>query len=137
MPFNATATVVLPKAEIGSVTVNGGYLKELYKDVAVQNGDVIFEVESGTYEFIYTQEIAKGKNLHAETDIKILLADEEAKELILEYLPELNYMPDFLLNGSLESIMLNPFSKSNLAEFKELDAKLRVLGKSQHLEMEL
>jgi hypothetical protein len=42
-------------------------------------------------------------------------------------------MPEFLLNGSIESIMLTPFSKKTLAEYEELDAKLRVLGKSQHL----
>jgi alpha-L-rhamnosidase len=137
VPFNAAATVVLPNAVLDFVTVNGDALKERFKNADAQNGDVRFEVESGTYEFIYTQERAKGKNLNAEMNIKALLADEEAKKIIFEYLPELNFMPEFLLNGTLESIMLTPFSKSTLAEYEELDAKLRVLGKSQKLEIKL
>lgn len=137
VPFNATATVVLPDADIKTVKVNSGLLKDVYPDAVVQNGDIIFEVESGAYEFIYTQERAKGKNYNAEMDIKVLLADEKAKKMILEYLPELSFMPEFLLNGSLEAIMLTPFSKSTLAEYKELDAKLRALGRSQHLDIKI
>ena len=129
VPFNASATVVLPDADINTVTVNGSLLKDLYSDAVVQNGNINFEVECGTYEFVYTQKRANRKNFNAEMDVKVLLADEDARKIILECLPELNSMPEFLLNGSLEDFMLSPFSKSTLTEYKELDTKLRALAK--------
>ncbi|WP_168714384.1 alpha-L-rhamnosidase [Niallia nealsonii] len=133
VPFNTSATVVLPDADLNTVKVNGGMLKDVYPNAIVQGGNISFEVESGTYEFMYKQERTRGKNYHIEMDVKTLLADDEAKKIILEYMPELNYMPEFLLDGSLEEIMLTPFSKSNFVVLRKLDAKLRTIGKPESI----
>src|SRR5690625_3048624 len=96
VPFNATATVILPDATLDEVVVNGSLLKDKFPDAIVQNGNISFEVDSGAYEFVYTQESSKGRNYNVETELAVLVEDEEAKNIISEYFPHINHMPDFI-----------------------------------------
>lgn len=127
VPFNATATVILPDATLDEVIVNGSLLKNKFPDAMAQNGNISFEVDSGAYEFVYTQESSKGRNYHVETELAVLIEDEEAKSIISEYLPHINQMPDFILKGTADSVMRTPFSRGTTKEINELDARLRAI----------
>lgn len=53
IPFNATATVTLPDANLECVYVNGKLLSEKELDVKIDGNNVVIELESGVYKFEY------------------------------------------------------------------------------------
>lgn len=105
IPFNATASVVLPDADLHSVTVNGNALSSLGLAAKQDGTTVTLELAAGTWTFNYVPTKPYIRYYSSYTPIKDLLANEEVKEKIMPFLPE--RMRGFDLNNSFARRMMN------------------------------
>jgi alpha-L-rhamnosidase len=106
IPANTGATIILPEADLGSVTESGIPLFEVggVKEAVQHNRQVVVSVGSGRYRFRYTsQELAlvgnddsagnSGNSFERDHKIGWLLADRKAREILYRYMPELMHSP--------------------------------------------
>lgn len=94
VPFNTSATLILPDATTESIKVLSGQNVSRIN----QDGNVVFEIESGIWNFIYQPTTDYIKVFNRETTLKKLYDTPVVKEIILKEIPELNRIPGFLLH---------------------------------------
>ncbi|MCC8150251.1 MAG: glycoside hydrolase family 78 protein [Lachnospiraceae bacterium] len=85
-----------------------------------------FELAAGVWKFTRTA-VLVSKGYNGYTDLSVLLADEEARELILAHAPGLLHIPAELSGGSLKKQMLSVFSGYTGADYEKLIAALKNL----------
>jgi alpha-L-rhamnosidase len=128
VPFNATATVVLPNANSERIQVNGTGLKEIGLTVSQNNDDVYVEVSSGVWEFDYMPTKAYIKCYSTLSTLSELLSNEEAKKVLAEAVPQVSMLPQGLIGKvghlSLREVANKPFLPIPSEVLDELDGKL-------------
>jgi alpha-L-rhamnosidase len=132
IPFNATATLVLPDALVKSVRVNQQLLEETELSAYQMNENVQIELDSGVWEFSYTPTKAYVESYSTEFALSELLSNEEAKTILLEKVPQISKLPEDLIGKvghlSLKEVANKPFLPIPSEVLDELDG---MLGKVQ------
>lgn len=114
IPVNTRATIYLPNAMVEDISENGELLRMETEGVInikqVKNG-VEVKVGSGNYLFSYPAgELASvlGNQLSTSTPIAELIANEQARSVLEEYIP-----------GFIESVAWNQFGSASVSELAE------------------
>ncbi|MCD8217582.1 MAG: hypothetical protein LUD01_05985, partial [Clostridiales bacterium] len=120
-------------AHVTLQNICGDYLLLNGKAYHLQNLDkekktAEFLLQAGRYELICPLPGGMQKQYSRETDIHVLLADDAAREKILQYAPELIMMPPQMLQGSLGDTMVHVFSGRTYPELEQLEKELQTLG---------
>jgi alpha-L-rhamnosidase len=126
IPFNASATLVLPDAKLENVKVNGKTLKDTELKSNQSNKNVAVELTSGSYEFDYLPEVAYIKYYGIDVNLDELVANEEVKDIVGEKLPMIIAEDMLERSGhqSLRELSFMPFSPITNDLLEELDKKL-------------
>jgi len=127
IPFNVTATLLLPDAKLENVRLNEKLLKDSGLNANQSDRNVIIELISGSYEFNYLPEVPYIKYYNIDTNLGELVANEEVKKIIGEKLPMM--LDADMLEGnryqSLRELSFAPFSPVTNEILEELDNKLK------------
>jgi len=126
IPFNATATLVLPDARLENIKVNGESLKDSELKSIQSNKNVDVELTSGLYEFNYLPEVAYIKYYGIDVSLSELVGNEEVKNIVGEKLPMMIAEDMLERSGhqSLRELSFMPFSPITNDLLEELDKKL-------------
>ncbi|WP_462409553.1 glycoside hydrolase family 78 protein [Neobacillus sp. Marseille-QA0830] len=127
IPFNATATVVLPDAKLENVLLNGNTLKDAGIHVSQNGEQVQAELISGIWEFFYSPEAEYIKYCSTHIPLKDLLSNDEAKQVVTEKAPQALLPEEMLRNlghQSLRELSHMPFMPIPAEVMDELDLKL-------------
>ncbi|OOM81065.1 bacterial alpha-L-rhamnosidase [Clostridium puniceum] len=126
IPFNATATLVLPNAKLENVKVNGTLLKDTKLKPNQSDENVTAELTSGSYEFNYLPEIAYIKYYGTDVSLGELAANEEVKNIIDEKLPMMLAEDMLERSGhqSLRELSFMPFSPITKKILEDLEKAL-------------
>ncbi|MBU3099485.1 glycoside hydrolase family 78 protein [Clostridium sp. DSM 17811] len=128
IPFNATATLELPNAKLENVWVNGKPLKEANICASQCGKIVIADLTSGTWEFYYMPEEDYIKGYSTQMPMIEILANEEAKKVVIEYLPQIALLSSELLkkvgHESIRELSTKPFLIIASEILDKLDIKL-------------
>jgi len=126
IPFNSSATLVLPNAKLENVKVNGKSLKDTELKASQAYGNVTVELTSGLYEFNYVPEVAYVKYYSTQWSYEDLVNNEETKKAMVEVLPMM--LPDDMVgkvgNKSLRELSHMPFFPVASDILDKLDRKL-------------
>ncbi|MGG4141774.1 family 78 glycoside hydrolase catalytic domain [Paenibacillus algorifonticola] len=87
IPFHATATVLLPDANVSNVTINGIKLEESGVEGRQAGEAVSLLLDSGIYELSYVPSKPYKKTFSTRTIIDELLGVKEAKAILVEFVP--------------------------------------------------
>lgn len=88
IPFNATASLVLPHANVEDIKINGKPLTEIELSAKQDGENVCIELASGLWEFAYTPTKEYIRVYSINTPIGELYANLRTKEILEEYIPE-------------------------------------------------
>ncbi|MBN2047670.1 MAG: family 78 glycoside hydrolase catalytic domain [Anaerolineaceae bacterium] len=88
IPFNATATLRLPNAELDAVKLNGKALADSGLTAKACCSDVVVELTAGTWVFEYQPTFDYIHLFGLDTPIADLLRHPESREVLMPYLPE-------------------------------------------------
>lgn len=127
IPFNATASLTLPDANIEGVYVNGKLLNETQLDANANNENVCIELISGTYEFKYMPTKSYIKYYNTGMSLKELLANEEVKKVFVEEI-KVDISQD-MLDKSIRELAHLPFfnvSKEEMDKTDEIIGKIKI-----------
>ncbi|WP_335495277.1 glycoside hydrolase family 78 protein [Neobacillus drentensis] len=129
IPFNATATVELPDADMENVQVNRKSLSSLGV-IASQNGKKVqVELHSGTWEFEYMPEVEYIKYYSTHMPLSELASNDEVKSVLEETVPQAASLPREMLTNlghqSLRELSHMPFLPISVEILDELDLKLK------------
>ena len=134
VPFDAKAKLVLPDADLDTVTCNGQPLKESGLKASQEGSDVLVKLVSGKYDFVYMPTKAYLRVFSSYTPLLELITHEGAKAALLSVLPdELKPMLEHFSNGggfrggsmSLREMKNVPFIRVPLDFLDELDEALK------------
>ncbi|WP_459478944.1 alpha-L-rhamnosidase [Clostridium saccharoperbutylacetonicum] len=130
IPFNATATLVLPNANIEDIYVNGNLLKDTKLKAEKSNKDVCVELLSGKYEFKYMPTQAYIKYYSTNMSLLELLANNEVKEIFEKNFKAITMLPPGIIDecGGLSIREINGAPFFNVSE-EELTSIDKMLGK--------
>jgi len=128
IPFNATASLILPNSNIEDVYLNGKLLKETKLNTSNCNEDVCIELISGTYEFKYMPTESYIKYYNTGMSLNELLANDEVKKVFSEELKAVAMMPEDMVekmgDKSIRELAHLPFFPVAGEALDELDGKL-------------
>jgi alpha-L-rhamnosidase len=129
IPFNATASVELPDAKLENVLMNGSSLKATEVS-AGQNGEKVHvEINSGTWEFLYTPEVEYIKYCSTQMAVSELLSNDEVKNVLTETAPQVAALPQDMIaklgHQSLRELSHMPFLPISKEVLDELDIHLK------------
>ena len=126
IPFNASASLILPNAKLERVKVNEKLLKEIEIKSCQSNGNVAVELISGSYEFNYEPEESYIKYYNTEWSYEELVKNEETKKVLIETLPMM--LPELMIekvgDNSPRELSHMPFFNVSSEMLDELDKKL-------------
>ena len=131
IPFNASAALRLPDAELSGVTVNGKALTESGFEAKQHGSDVLVELYAGKWQFTYQPTCDYLIFISSKTPLGELLRNKKAVEIILPLLPErlrhtnpddLGHFAHSTLRDMLTSMMAEGLTEEIL---DQIDAKLR------------
>ncbi|WP_160720498.1 family 78 glycoside hydrolase catalytic domain [Bacillus sp. USDA818B3_A] len=128
IPFNATATVELPDADLDKVLLNGKSLRDV-EVTARQSGErVQVELHSGTWEFDYMPEAEYIKYYSTHLPFGELMGSDEVKAVLAETAPQAAALPEEMIanlgHQSLRELSHMPFLPISAEVLDELDVKL-------------
>ncbi len=130
IPFNVTATLILPDADLNSVAVNGRRLEESGLEI---NNDSI-ELLTGIYEFKYIPTKAYVRYYSTNMSLNELLANEEIKEILGKELKAAVMLPPYMVsamgNESIRALATKPFF--NVTE-EEMDRTDEIISKIKYV----
>jgi alpha-L-rhamnosidase len=131
IPFNSSASLILPDAKLEKVKVNGKLLKETDLKVSQSNEAVAIELTSGSYEFDYKPEVAYVKYYSTKWSYEELVKNEETKKVLVETLPMMLPEPMIEKVGDkspreLSHMPFFPVSADALDKADELLGKIKV-----------
>ncbi len=126
IPFNASATLILPDAKLERIKINGKLLKDTQIRAGQMDEKVVVELISGSYEVFYEPEISYIKYYSTNYSCEELMRNEETKKLLVENLPVM--LPEGLIeklgDKSLRELSHMPFFPVSSETLDELDIKL-------------
>jgi alpha-L-rhamnosidase len=129
IPFNTSATVELPDANLENVLLHGKPLKDAGVSVSQCGTKVTTELTSGTWEFLYTPEVEYIKRCSTEMPLIELLKNKKAKNVLEDKLPQLDGLLQDLIgkigHQTLREISHMPFLSISFEALDELDLKLK------------
>ncbi|MCR2806269.1 alpha-L-rhamnosidase [Paenibacillus soyae] len=130
IPFNATATVRLPRADAAAITLNGNSIAANGVSSLQMGEDFRLELDAGSYDIRYTPTRSYIKRFSTHTPLVELLYNAQAQTLIGSLLPhgmELN--PDTLgaSIGDASLRDLTAYYPMEASMLDELDAKLEAI----------
>lgn len=132
VPFNASATIVLPNAKLEKVKLNGKSLVETQLEANENNENVIVEVTTGCYEFNYIPEVSYIKYYDTNFSYNELAGNEVTKKVLVEVLPMM--LPEGLAQKlgdknprELSNFPFFPVSKEILDKLDEELRKIKVV----------
>ena len=130
IPFNATASVVLPDANLESVYLNGKLLSEKEFNVNIDKENLIIELGSGLWKFEYMPTKSYIKYYSSEMKLDELMSHEEAREIVLSNCVAARELGDGLAAKfsfkSLRELQELPFFNPTAEEMAKVD---ELLGK--------
>jgi alpha-L-rhamnosidase len=129
IPFNAIASVELPDAKLENILMNGSSLKDVEVS-AVQHGEKVHvEINSGTWEFLYTPEVEYIKYYSTQLVVSELLSNDEVKNVLTEAAPQVAALPQDMIaklgHQSLRELSHMPFLPISKEVLDELDIHLK------------
>lgn len=126
VPFNASASLILPKGKLENVKVNGKSLKEAELNASQSGENVAVELTSGSYEFYYVPEVAYVKYYSTNCSYNELVENEETKKLLSEELPMMlpHHMAEKVGFKSPRELCHMPFFHVSMECLDKLDEKL-------------
>lgn len=126
IPFNASASLVLPNAKLEKVKVDGKSLTETELASSQSNENVVVELTSDSYEFYYVPEVPYVKYYSTKWTYEELVKNEETKKALVETLPMMLPEPMILKVGDKSPRELShmPFFPVSSDVLDELDEKL-------------
>jgi alpha-L-rhamnosidase len=129
IPFNTTATVVLPDALVTEVSIDGNVLGESPFEAVQQGEEVVVSLTAGSYVITYMPTKSYILTYSSENSLRELLSHEEASKHLKELFPELLENP----------IVMNRFIDSPLRELRYFPpmAKLVTQAKLEQFDQEL
>ncbi|GKX65769.1 alpha-L-rhamnosidase [Inconstantimicrobium mannanitabidum] len=123
IPFNASASLILPNAKLENVKVNSKSLKETKLNASQSSENVIVELISGSYEFAYFPEVPYIKYYGVDVSLGELVSNQAVKNIIEEKLPMI--VTEDMLERSghqtLRELSFAPFSPVTNEILEELD----------------
>ena len=129
IPFNASASVVLPHANVENVRINGNLLGPTELDARQDDENVCLELVSGKWKFDYTPTKAYVKVYSTHTPIGDLLANLKTKEMLEKHIPEIANIPTGMVEqmgtATIRQIANNPFLKLSDDVLDSLDEALK------------
>jgi len=129
IPFNASASAVLPHANIEDVTINGQMLGDTALCAKQDRENVCLELVSGVWEIDYTPTKEYRKVYSTNTPIGELLANSKAKEILEKHIPEIAKIPPGMLDqmkmATLRQIAHNSYSNLSDNVLDGLDEALK------------
>ena len=128
IPFNATATVELPDTVLENVRLNERSLNK-GEIIAGQSGKKVqVELNSGTWEFFYTPEVAYLKYYSTHMPLSELLGNDEVKNILADTVPQTAAFPQDMITNighqSLRELSHMPFLPISAEVLDELDVML-------------
>lgn len=131
VPFNATATIKLPRAVVDQVMMNGITLSDTGLIVVQVEDEVIIEVVSGTYDFIYVPSVPYKQTLSTRTPLNVLLRNEHSRSMLHELSPVLASLDPGTIGpmgeASLRDLSTYPSFSTPEEELDQLDLKLETI----------
>lgn len=131
VPFNATATIKLPRAVVDQVMMNGITLSDAGLTVVQGEDEVIVEVVSGTYDFIYVPSVPYKQTLSTRTPLNVLLRNEHSRSMLHDLSPMLASLDPGTLGpmgeASLRDLSTYPSFSTPEEELDQLDLKLETI----------
>jgi alpha-L-rhamnosidase len=132
VPFDAKARLILPDAVVGDVSVNGAPLSDADLKAKQKGTDVVVKLTAGKYDFVYQPTRPYQFVLSTNVAIRDLLANEEAKAVLMELLPEevtsqMRRFVRMVQNSSLREVAQNPFVNIDVSILDALDEKLKTI----------
>ncbi|ULT58286.1 glycoside hydrolase family 78 protein [Neobacillus drentensis] len=128
IPFNATATVELPDADVENVQMNGKSLSEAGVSASQNGKKVQVELHSGTWEFEYIPEVDYIKYYSTHMPLSELAANDEVKNVLAETVPHAAALPEEMITNlghqSLRELSHMPFMPISAEVLDNLDSKL-------------
>jgi alpha-L-rhamnosidase len=126
IPFNASASLILPDAKLENVRVNGKALGDTFLKASQSGENTAVELTSGTYEFYYEPEVPYFSYYSTGFNYKELVENEETKKALVEVLPMM--LPDHMVGNfghmSPRELAHMPFFSVSGTILDELDRKL-------------
>jgi alpha-L-rhamnosidase len=134
VPFNTTAELTLPDADVNMVKVNGETLASSGLSSEQLATEVCCTLMAGKYEFTYLPTKSYILTYSSECTIKEIINNEETKAIFTKDFPELaenSMIVQYNSEKKLTELMVLPFTASILTEerLEKLDEKLRRLIK--------
>ncbi|MCP1133677.1 glycoside hydrolase family 78 protein [Paenibacillus polysaccharolyticus] len=131
IPFNATATIKLPRAIIDQVIMNGVTLSDAGLPVLQGDHEVCIEVASGNYDFNYMPFTPYKETLSTRTPLNVLLRNEESRSMLQELSPTLASLDPATIGpmgeASIRELSSYPSFNTPEEELDELDLKLMTI----------
>lgn len=132
VPFNTTAELTLPDADVNMVKVNGETLASSGLSSEQLATEVCCILMAGKYEFTYLPTKSYILTYSSECTIKEIINNEETKAIFTKDFPELAENPmivQYNAEKKLTELMVLPFTASILTEerLEKLDEKLRLI----------
>lgn len=126
IPFNASASLILPNAKSENVKINGKSLEDTMFNWRQINENVAVELTSGSYDFYYVPEITYIKYYDTGLSYNKLLENEETKKILVEGLEVMlpGHMTQKVGDKSLRELSHMPFFHVLSDILDELDKKL-------------
>lgn len=131
IPFNASASVVLPHSNLQDVRINGHLLKEKELDVKQDGENVCLELTSGIWKIDYTPTKEYIKVYSTNTSIGELYKNSKTKEILEKHIPEIVEIPSGMFEqmktATVRQLADLSFVKIPDETLAELDAALAAL----------
>lgn len=128
IPFNATATLILPDASLETVEVNNELIENTELCASQINGNVRVEINSGVWEFCYSPTKEYIKRYSTRMPLNEILLNQEAKKVLVENLPIMSRLPEAVFekmgNQTLRQLANSPFLTLESKMLEKLDQKL-------------
>ncbi|MBM7570571.1 alpha-L-rhamnosidase [Aquibacillus albus] len=130
VPFDTTAELVLPHANLEEVQVNGEALSRTNLDAVQAKENVKCELVPGTYVFDYTPKKSYQLSYSSKSSIKDLLGNNQAREIFYKELPEIAHneiAKKQNLETPIRDFLTMPIISQFVSEdkFAKLDEKLK------------
>jgi alpha-L-rhamnosidase len=128
IPFNTTATLVLPDAALQTVMINGQLLVDSGLSGKQVHESVQVELESGVWEVSYAPTKAYIESYTTEYALSELLSNEEAKSILVAKVPQISKLPEEMIGKvghlALREVANKPFLPIPSEVLDELDGML-------------
>jgi alpha-L-rhamnosidase len=131
IPFNATATLTLPDADLTTVNVNGQALTTSGLQATQQDKQVTVEIAAGQWSFDYQPTRDYIQHYTTSTPLSELLKNSKVMDALSQVFPELSRIDGPMLeqmsNSSLRDIADSPFMDGRHIDLARIDEELKTI----------